>query len=201
MLFVSKFLYAVLFLIFIVKISYALKYQFIPEDDEFFGDCSNQPNNVLNIYGVLDTSEFTVSRQDDIIYMSGNATYKWNIQPGDRIEMSFQLFKFDRIAWVQTLFGMTVRNMCAVLYDEPQYWYKYWTKYITNKEDVKDKCMYPGTKIIHEPFSLNLIFDFTGLPLSGRHKVICTIRAFNANNVERETSICIEVEGHFERLN
>ncbi|EDW12558.2 uncharacterized protein Dmoj_GI24062 [Drosophila mojavensis] len=114
--------------------------------------------------------------------------------------MSFQLFKFDRINWVQTPFGMTVTDICPILYDEPQYWYKYWTQFITNKEDVKDECIYPGTKFIYEPFVINLIFDMTGLPLHGRHKIVVTIRAFSWMNVERESSICIELLGEFERL-
>lgn len=134
--------------------------------------------------------------------------------------MSFQLFKFDRISWVQTPFGLTISDICPFLYDKPQYWYKYWTQFITNKEDVKDKCFYPGvsllnvnlfvntcfvfflqTKFIHEPFVISLVFDVTGLPINGRHKIVITIRAFYSMNVERETSICIELVGEFERLN
>ncbi|XP_017965838.1 uncharacterized protein LOC108657693, partial [Drosophila navojoa] len=144
MMFRSAFLYSVLFLIVFIKISNTLKYLFVPENDEFFDDCSNQPNNVLNIHGLFDLSHFTITRQDDIIYMSGNATYMWNIQSVDRVEVSFQLYRFDRIAWVQTPFGMTVRDMCPILFDEPQYWYKYWTTYITNKDDFKGKCPRPG---------------------------------------------------------
>ncbi|XP_017856808.1 PREDICTED: uncharacterized protein LOC108609599 [Drosophila arizonae] len=93
-------------------------------------------------------SHFIIRRQDDVIYMSGNSTYKWNIQPLDRVEASFQLYKFDRIAWLQTPFGMKIRDMCPVLFDEPQYWYKYWTKYITNKDDFKGKCPSPGVCLI-----------------------------------------------------
>ncbi|XP_043865069.1 uncharacterized protein LOC6577150 [Drosophila mojavensis] len=118
-----------------------------------------------------------------------------------KFKVSFQLFKFDRIAWLQTPFGMTIRDMCPVLFDEPQYWYKYWTKYITNKDDFKGKCPDQGKNLFYEPFSLNLFIELTGLPLNGRYKVVMTAKAFSPNNEERETSICVEVEGQFERLN
>ncbi|XP_023179149.1 uncharacterized protein LOC111605045 [Drosophila hydei] len=193
--------YAVFFIILLVRQSSALKYLFVPENDEFFSDCSKQPDNVLNINGLFDMSNFTIMQKDGVIQMSGNSTVIWQIHPGDRIQVSFQLFRFDRIGWFQTPFSMTVFNICPILYDEPQYWYKYWTKNIINKEDVKDKCVSPGTQLIHKPFELNLVFELTGLPLNGRYKNIVTVKPFSAKNVMRKTNICIEVEGQFERLN
>ncbi|XP_030241129.1 uncharacterized protein LOC115562993 [Drosophila navojoa] len=201
MLFQIKFQYAIFGAILFTWQSSALKYLFVPEDDQFYSECQNSALNVLNVHEMSDMSELTFTREDDKITVLGNASFKWNIQPGDRVLMSFQLFKFDRISWVQTPFGMTIADICPILFDKPQYWYKYWTQYITNKEDVKSKCFYPGSKFIHEPFVINLIFDVTGLPLHGRHKIVVTIRAFNWMNMERETSICIELLGEFERLN
>ncbi|XP_030080420.1 uncharacterized protein LOC111605043 [Drosophila hydei] len=201
MLLQSKYLYVVYFISLLVRQSSALKYLFVPENDELYGDCQNQPNNVLNVHEMSDLSELSFTREDDKILVFGNCTFKWNIQHGDRIAASFQLFRFDRINWQQTPFGMTVHNFCPILFDEPQTWYKYWTKYVTNKEQVKNECLYPGTKFIHMPFAINMIIDLTGLPLNGRYKIVVTFKAFSPKNVERTTSVCIEIEGAFERLN
>ncbi|EDW12559.2 uncharacterized protein Dmoj_GI17736 [Drosophila mojavensis] len=121
---------AVLLLILFARQSNGLSYRFIPEDDEFFEDCDNAPRNALNIHGFVDTSQISFTRNNGIITVSGNATTIWNIKPGDRIE--------------PTQFSMTVRDCCAVIYDKPQYWYKYWTQHITNREEIKDQCFYPG---------------------------------------------------------
>lgn len=32
-------------------------------------------------------------------------------------------------------------DSCKQLYDKNQYWYKLWTQYIINADDVKDKCI------------------------------------------------------------
>ncbi|XP_030080348.1 uncharacterized protein LOC111605037 [Drosophila hydei] len=90
--------------------------------------------------------------------------------------------------------------MCSVMYKESDYWYQYWTRFVTNKEDVKNECFYPGTKLIYEPFNLSVTMDFTGIPLNGRYNVIATIKAFSLKNVERDTSICFGIEGEFNRL-
>ncbi|XP_023179116.1 uncharacterized protein LOC111605018 [Drosophila hydei] len=192
---------AFLFLILFARQASALKYLFVPEDDDFFADCPKSSSNVLNVHGMADMSKLTLARNNGKISISGNSTMIWNIKPGDRIEMVGKLYQFVRGKWLQTPFSMTVPDSCPLLYDKPQYWYKYWTRHIINAEDIKDKCFYPGTKLIHEPFDVNVVMQFTGLPLSGRYKIVTTFKAFDQKNVQRDTSICIEVFGEFERIN
>ncbi|XP_017856805.1 PREDICTED: uncharacterized protein LOC108609597 [Drosophila arizonae] len=191
---------AVLLLILFARQSNGLIYRFIPEDDEFFEDCDNAPSNALNLHGFVDTSQISFSRNNGIITVSGNTTAIWNIKPGDRIEGKAVMFQYDRGIWRPTQFSVTVRNCCAVIYDKPQYWYKYWTQHITNREEIKDQCFYPGTKMIYEPFEIDVLMQFTGLPLNGRYKIVTTFRAFDKRNVQRDTIICLQTVGEFERL-
>ncbi|XP_030241095.1 uncharacterized protein LOC115562978 [Drosophila navojoa] len=192
---------AVLLMILFTRQSNGLNYRFIAEDDEFFAECDKAPSNALNFHGMADLSQITFARNDGIIAISGNATATWPIKPGDRIEGKGVMFWYDRGIWHPTQFSMTVHDCCAVMYDKPQYWYKYWTKHIINSEEIKDQCFNPGTKMLHEPFELDIIMPFTGLPLNGRYKVVTTLRAFDKSNVQRDTSVCLQAIGEFERLN
>ncbi|XP_064549144.1 uncharacterized protein LOC135435844 [Drosophila montana] len=194
-----KFVYQVLILILFGRQSSATKYKFLLENEDIFTDCPNKPSNVHNINGVFDTSEGTFETDFVTVLFTGNLTCVWNIQPGDRIQMTFEIKRFDRGSWQPTVFNINVRDFCSSLYEEEQYWYKYWSKYIINKEQVREKCILPGTKFIHEPFNVDLLFEARGLTLIGRHKLVYTFKAFDTNGVERETSICLEILGEFQR--
>ncbi|EDW67110.1 uncharacterized protein [Drosophila virilis] len=195
-----KFVCQLLILILLEGQSSAIKYKFNPENEDIFTDCPNKPSNVLNVSGLFDTSESTFKTDFVSVRFSGNLTCVWNIQPGDRIQVSFVLNRFDRGTWQPTVFSIMVPDLCSALYDEEQYWYKYWSKYIINKEQVKDKCILPGTKFIHETFDLDILFETQGFPLNGQHKLVHIFKAFGANGVERNTSICFEIIGEIQRL-
>lgn len=85
MLFQLKFQYAIFGAILFTWQSSALKYLFIPEDDQFYSECENSADNVLNVHEMSDMSELTFIREGDKLAVSGNASFKWNIQPGDRV--------------------------------------------------------------------------------------------------------------------
>ncbi|XP_030565266.1 uncharacterized protein LOC115765742 [Drosophila novamexicana] len=195
-----NFVYKVLIWILLARQSSAIKYKFSLENEDVFTNCPNKPSNVLNVSGLFDTSESTFKTDFVSVRFSGNLTCAWNIQPGDRIQISVQLNRFDRGSWQPTVFNMHVRDFCASLYEKEQYWYKFWSKYIINKEQVREKCILPGTKFIHEPFDVDLLLEAQGLPLIGQHKLVYTFKAFDTNGVERETSICFEMLGEFQRL-
>lgn len=82
-----KLQYSVLFVILVARLSIALKYLFVPEYQNIFEDCQAAASNVLNIEGLFDMSELTLTSNDDTVLISGNLTYIWNIQPGDRVEV------------------------------------------------------------------------------------------------------------------
>lgn len=70
----------------------AYKYKGIIEDDEIFNDCKDQPDNVLNIKGLFDFSQFTFGLEGEDISIEGNVTSIWDIQPNDRIQVGTKCF-------------------------------------------------------------------------------------------------------------
>ncbi|KAM8716333.1 hypothetical protein ACLKA7_003246 [Drosophila subpalustris] len=180
--------------------SSALKYRFVPENDDIFSACPNQPKNVLDLNGLFDLSEIQFNLASGFVMVSGNVTSVWNIQPSDRIEVSLELQRFDRGEWIKTIRSINVFNFCAVLYDENQYWYKFWTKNVVNSKDVKSKCLSPGTKLVHEMFKVDMTFDLSGPSMNGLHKVVFRYKAINAMQHERDTSICLEILGEMSRI-
>ncbi|XP_030564464.1 uncharacterized protein LOC115765180 isoform X2 [Drosophila novamexicana] len=139
-----KFVYQVLILILFERQSSALKYKFIPENEDLVTDCPNKPSNVHNFNGLFDTSDSTFKTDFVSVRFAGNLTCVWNIQSGDRIQGTFEIKRFDRGSWQPTVFNMFVRDFCSSLFQKEQYWYKYWSKYIINREQVNDKCILPG---------------------------------------------------------
>jgi len=73
--------------------SYKYKYTF--EDDEIFNDCQDQPVGVLNVKGLFNFSELTIDLKGEDIYVSGNVTSIWNVQPNDRIQVISKCFFFS----------------------------------------------------------------------------------------------------------
>lgn len=39
------------------------------------------------------------------------------------------------------MYGIADTDLCKSLYGEDQFWYKYWTKFIKNNDDVQSKCL------------------------------------------------------------
>jgi len=79
---------SVLILLFIsVGFSKAYKYKTILQNDEIFDDCPDQPKGALNIHGLFNLSDFISSSDLEKVFVSGNATLVWDIQPMDRIQV------------------------------------------------------------------------------------------------------------------
>ncbi|EDW03670.1 GH11360 [Drosophila grimshawi] len=193
-------MFVVVFLILFLNQSSAIKYRFYFENEGVFSDCANEPRSVKNIEGLLDLSEVTFKYNSEFLAASGNLTYVWDIQPGDRVQCDIQLLRFDRGSWLPTIVYISFPDICITLYDKSQFWYKGWTMHIINIDEIKDKCVYPGNKMIHKPFNLDAVADVSGLNWSGLHKIIYRLKAFDSNNVIRPTSICYEIVGDIKKI-
>jgi len=53
--------------------------------------------------------------------------------------MNLNLSYLDRGTWTSTVFSLSSRDFCKVMYDKNQLWYKYWTEHVSN--DIEDKCL------------------------------------------------------------
>ncbi|XP_060647098.1 uncharacterized protein LOC132785122 [Drosophila nasuta] len=170
------------------------------DDDEIFSDCRDQPDGVLNINGMWDFTELTIESQSDQIKVSGNTTSVWDIQLADRVVGSIDVYKFYRREWVPTIYKINVPDVCSSMYDKNQYWYSLWTQYITNADDIKDKCInVRGIKYIYRPFILkDLQFNNQMTTVEGPHKVQIQLKAFDEFGKLRPTSICFELKAYFE---
>ncbi|KAL7729468.1 hypothetical protein ACLKA6_009027 [Drosophila palustris] len=81
----------IVFLVILVTIesrSEAYKHKGVLQDDDVFSKCQNQGQNVLDVHGLVDLSDFNIAPDFYKITMSGNATLVWDIQPTDRIDLS-----------------------------------------------------------------------------------------------------------------
>jgi len=47
---------------------------------------------------------------------------------------------YNRGSWEPTVFSMATPDFCASMFDENQSWFKYWTKHISNRDEVMEKC-------------------------------------------------------------
>nr|XP_017006166.2 uncharacterized protein LOC108063552 [Drosophila takahashii] len=177
----------------IITLSTGYKYELTVLDEDVFSSCPDAPPGTLDISGVMDLAELSTSMDADGIAVSGNVTLTWDIQPKDRIQVIVSLLYFERGTWTPTVFSINSRDFCKDMYDKNNFWYKFWTQYISN--DVKDKCLnVPGTKMIHEPFLLSLTANIIGLR-EGRYKANIMFKAFDSSGTERPTRICIEIQG------
>ncbi|XP_043863669.1 uncharacterized protein LOC6572349 isoform X2 [Drosophila mojavensis] len=102
--------------------------------------------------------------------------------------------------WQQTPYSMKIRDFVPALFDRNLDFYKYWTRHIMNREEIRQTMFYPGTVLIHEPFDVNVTMESNGMPINGRYKFTTIIKAFDSNNVQRDTYICFEVIGDVNRL-
>lgn len=84
-----KFLFLVIVLQTIGEFACAAKVKFIPQNEDIFSDCPNQPGNVLNIEELIDFTniEMKMNEEYNIIGM-GNATTIWNIEKNDQIHVT-----------------------------------------------------------------------------------------------------------------
>lgn len=78
----------------------------------------------------------------------------------NKFQARFVVMKFDRGSWRTTPLALSVDDACKILYDKNQYWYQFWTEYITNADEVKDNCLnVPGVGF-HLPLLFWYIFVF-----------------------------------------
>lgn len=86
---VLKCQYAILIVTLFAKQLWGLKYKFIPDNSDVSDVCPNQPDSVLDITSLYYISNLALVPDGDQILVFGNVTYIWNIQYGDRIEVTF----------------------------------------------------------------------------------------------------------------
>ncbi|XP_020809264.1 uncharacterized protein LOC110184954 [Drosophila serrata] len=172
-------------------------YELALSDEDIFSACSDTKPGTLDVNGFLDLSELFTTLQEDGIQVSGNMTFVWDIQPQDRVKMDIKAFYFDRGTWKPT-FAIIKDDFCKLMYDSSQLWYTYWTEHVINVEDVRDKCTYPGTKMIFEPYLMMPILNFT-IIREGLYKVQFKWRGFDSAGKERPTNICFDVLGYVQQ--
>ncbi|XP_017125732.1 uncharacterized protein LOC108145062 [Drosophila elegans] len=180
-----------------VTSSWATDYELLLEDPDILSSCSDGPPGSIDARQAANFDDFMINADADVLHLSGNVTLTWDVQPTDRIAARLELFHFNRGSWEPTVFSMSSQDFCSIMYDKNQYWYKYWTGFITNRHEVEKKCITePGTVLVHEPFDLRLkLMNFYGTTLRGRYKVVIVLNALDDQNMPRPNPICVEIRG------
>ncbi|XP_030375944.1 uncharacterized protein LOC115625129 [Scaptodrosophila lebanonensis] len=180
----------------------AVDYEFILEDPEIFNECSDAPPGSLDIHGLFDLGNLRLTQVEEKVHVKGNITTVWDVQPGDRVAASLSIFHFERGAWEPTVFSMSHPDFCSIMYGKDQYWYKAWSQFIANRNDIENNCLTtPGTMLVYEPFELKLILNnVRSITLSGRYKFVIVFKAFDWTNMKRGKTICFEIRGDAEKL-
>ncbi|XP_002063146.3 uncharacterized protein LOC6640361 [Drosophila willistoni] len=142
---------------------------------------------------------------DHSVRFSGNMTMQWKgVEPGDTISFLFQLMDFDEYtqSWKPSIFKADSKNICPEVFSKNKYWYQYFTKHITNKDEVEDKCIsVHGLLIQYETFEILLKGNLGFVPnLTGTKKVIILFEAFDKNLQKRPYSFCTQVVGEVRQL-
>ncbi|KAH8302353.1 hypothetical protein KR044_005486 [Drosophila immigrans] len=181
----------------LVGLASAVKYRFENANEEIFTPCVRQPSNVKDITDLFDFSEFQTNNDGEKLIVSGNLTSRWNYDPTDRIEGTATVYRFERREWVNTLFKISYKDLCTALFDKEKHWYKLWTKYLINAEEVKLNCFLNGvsSQLIHEPFELDLQAEVPVFVPSGVHKLEIVFKAINAEEKVRDPILCFEIIG------
>ncbi|XP_017148176.1 uncharacterized protein LOC108159420 [Drosophila miranda] len=181
---------------------WATDYELLLEDPDIFAPCTEARPGTMFIRDAINFDKLTVEQDPDTIHISGNATTNWDLQPNDRIAAKFALFHYQRGNWEPTVFTMATQDFCAIMYDKDQYWFKYWTTFVTNRQEVEQDCIKKaGTTLIHEPFHLRLMLtNIRGATLHGRYKTVISFEAFDEKNVPRPNSVCFEIRGEAEKV-
>ncbi|XP_022214858.2 uncharacterized protein LOC111069218 [Drosophila obscura] len=175
-------------------------YELLVADESLFSDCPSQAKGTLNQHGMFDFSNFSSSMNPDGVTIAGSMTSVWDIQPKDRVEMAISLLYLDRGTWQPTGFSMVSSDFCGKMYDDKQYWYKFWSGHIANVNDVRDKCFQRGTKLLMETYLLSLKASIMGPMRSGRYKAQINFNAFAEGGAKRPPNICFEIVGDLLRV-
>lgn len=156
-------LWKLVILLNLVNLSLQKDREFVIEHENIVSDCEIMPPGFVTEDKFLDRSKLTFKRGGDgLITVSGNATFVWDIQSSDRIEVSDQTFchknifhifvfqldlslwKFERGKWKPTPYNSIVKDFCKVLHDKNQPHYSYTIAHVLNKDYTKDRCFTPG---------------------------------------------------------
>ncbi|XP_073834751.1 uncharacterized protein [Musca autumnalis] len=183
-------------LIYIIPLNHARLYQFFFANENLFDKCSDIPGN-NGIHDMFDLTEFNIEYSDGNIYLSGNATNVWDVQPEDRIELRCEVFKYERGSWQPTVYNLLSNDFCRDQYKEGLMWYQAWTQYIPTEERL---CVnHRGLTYHYIPYSMNLINDAPLMP-EGRHKLVITFTAYENGIAKRPNSICFQFVGEFLKI-
>ncbi|TMW41953.1 hypothetical protein DOY81_012967, partial [Sarcophaga bullata] len=153
-------------------------------------DCENEPD-YLGVADMMDLSDLKVELLDESVHMEGSVTMLWDADPDDRVELTTEVLKYERGGWQPTVFTMIQKDFCRTLFDEGDIWFKSWAQFI-DADDLK--CITnKGHVYHHKPFDLETVVDIQGEDVSGRHKLVIKIDAFNQQDEKQPYSVCLEV--------
>nr|XP_041632777.1 uncharacterized protein LOC121502870 [Drosophila kikkawai] len=190
-------IYQFLFISQFICYSTEVEYEFLMEDGTFYNECKDVPG-ALPMDGLFDVTNLSRTLVEDGIQISGNMTSMWyGLDYSDRIQLELSTRYFDRGTWVPTILNMLVYDLCKILYDPKQLWYKPWTSHVVNRKEIEKECFMPGTVFIFETYTANIIFG-SGIYLKpGRYSIRLQYTAYDKFNIKRPTEVCYEIRGEF----
>ncbi|XP_039228063.1 uncharacterized protein LOC6530310 isoform X1 [Drosophila yakuba] len=197
-------MYQTLLILFVaLAITWATDYNALIEDQGIYVQCSEAPAGSLGPHDGFNLDNMEMNMEPEGIYVSGNMTVKLNFSLSDRISARFSVMHYERGTWQPTMFNLHSANFCEVMFDEDQYWFKYWFKHIRNREEVREKCLkVKDTVLVYNEFLMVLQLENVNTSnLQGRYKAVITLEAFDEHDVRRPTSFCVEIRGDLERVN
>ncbi|XP_016984182.1 uncharacterized protein LOC108048180 [Drosophila rhopaloa] len=185
-----------------LAIVWATDYDLHIEDPEVYSPCTDGPPGSISIPEAFDMTHMVFYQDEEGIHISGNYTVKWDLPRTDRISATFKVMYFNRGSWEPTILSQVTTNLCAVMFDKNQYWYKYWFQHIVNKEDLKKNCITTKDSVaVLNPFIMLLrLNNINGTSFRGRYKVVFLLEAFDEKNKRRPTSVCFEFRGEVEKV-
>ncbi|XP_041632778.2 uncharacterized protein [Drosophila kikkawai] len=193
-------IYQLLIVLQFICYSTEVEYEFLMEDGTFYNECKDLPG-ALSMEDFLDMTNLNRTLVEEGIQVSGNMTSVWyGVDYSDRIQMTGSVQYFDRGTWVPTILNMLVSDLCKVLYDDKQLWYKSWSSHIVNRREIEKECLMPGTVFIFETYTANFRFG-SGIYLKpGRYSIRLQYKAFDKFNIMRPNDICYEIRGEFFKI-
>ncbi|XP_052851849.1 uncharacterized protein LOC128261934 [Drosophila gunungcola] len=186
----------------VVTSNWATDYNLLPEDPDLYVPCTDGPPGSFGLSEAVDMTNIVIDQDPDGIHISGNCTVVWNIPLTDRIAARMVVMHYDRGTWEPTVFSIHTPNICQVMFDEDQYWFKNWFKHFANREEISEKCLgTKGTVLVYNPFTVRpRLENIHGPIFNGRYKAVVTFEPYDENNIKRPSSLCFEIRGEAERI-
>ncbi|XP_016958274.1 uncharacterized protein LOC108030098 [Drosophila biarmipes] len=175
----------------------AAEYQLVLDEDGFLAPCEDQQGSPFNMDSLLDMSTPKVINAGNKISIEGEHAVIWkDVQPGDTVKFFGQVYRQDKDSWQKTMFSSNSNNFCHSMFDKNAYWFKFWTQYISNSDEIRKKCLNtPGAVLKYKNFELNFKANLNVPNLEGRYKIVMQLEAFDKHNIKRPVSICTEFRG------